>query len=130
MTLIKEQASDVESKQTINLTPAATVLNSKMQHTANLKSMTGAKTSEELMTHQQNLIMHDEIHKLDEPKVLISKQHYNSQKSSTPYSDHRPTNQLAERMQIDIHKASMSSAVQSNIGANLKQTPSPASPLS
>ena len=74
--------------------------------------------------------MHDEMHKLDEPKVLISKQHYNSQKSSTPYSDHRPANQLAERMQIDIHKASMSSAVQSNIGANLKQTPSPASPLS
>lgn len=121
MTLIKEQASDAESKQTINLTPAAAVLNSKMQHNSNLKSMTGAKTSEELMTAQQNLIMHDEIHKLDEPKVLISKQHYNSQKSSTPFSDHRHApNQLAERMQIDIHKASMSSAAHSNIGANVK----------
>ena len=121
MTLIQAQASDVESKQTINLTPAAAVLNSKMQHATNLKSMTGAKTSEELMTAQQHLIMHDEMHKLDEPKVLISKQHYNSQKSSTPYSDHRhATNQLAERMQIDIHKASMSSAVHSNIGANVK----------
>ena len=93
--------------------------------------MTGAKTSEELMTNQQNLIMHEEIHKLDEPKVLISKQHYNSQKSSTPFSDHRhANNQLAERMQIDIHKASMSSAINSNMEHPplIKETPSPGSP--